>query len=91
MAVDETGVYFFTTIEDHNKILVKLSNYMNQLALSKKDMVVCYLGWEVAPITDDVFLRGFQTIDFRIFFLLRSIQIHLSHHYGCCSVHVQQF
>lgn len=57
MSVDETGVYFFTTIEDHNKILVKLSNYMNQLALSKKDMVVCYLGWEVAPITDDVFFK----------------------------------
>lgn len=57
MAVDETGVYFFTTIEDHNKILVKLSNYMNQLALSKEDMVVCYLGWKVAPITDDVFFK----------------------------------
>ena len=30
---------------------------MNQLALSKRDMVVCYLGWEVAPITDDVFFK----------------------------------
>lgn len=57
MAVDETGVYFFTTIEDHNKILVKLSNYMDQLALSKDDMVVCYLGWEVDKITDDVFFK----------------------------------
>ena len=50
-------IYSIVTIEDHNKILVKLSNYMNQLALSKKDMVVCYLGWEVAPITDDVFFK----------------------------------
>lgn len=60
MAVDETGVFFFTTLDDQNTILVKLSNYTDQLALARDDIVVCRLGWDVQKIDNDVFFKRIQ-------------------------------
>lgn len=60
MAIDETGVYFFTTENDQNTILVKLTNYMDQLALSKEDVVVCRVTSGAERVTNDVFFKRIQ-------------------------------
>lgn len=57
LAVDETGAYFFTTLTDQNTILVKLSNYMEQLALTKNEITVCKVFWDAPEITDDVYFK----------------------------------
>lgn len=65
MAVDETGVFFFTVLEDQNTILVKLSNYMDQLALAREDIVVCQLSWSAPKVGDDVFFKCIQDQRFK--------------------------
>lgn len=57
LAVDETGVYFFTSEKKDDVILVKLSNYMDQLDLTRDEVVVCRVSNSAPKITDDTFFK----------------------------------
>lgn len=57
IAVDELGVFFFTTNTDEHSVLIKLSNYLEALSISKQEIVVCQLDWNAQRIGDEVFFN----------------------------------
>lgn len=57
IAVDELGVFFFTTNIDEHSVLIKLSNYLEALSISKQEIVVCQLDWSAQRIGDEVFFN----------------------------------
>ena len=65
LVVDETGAYFFTTITDQNLILVKLSNYVDQLALTSNEITVCRVSWDADLVTDDIYFKRIQDTRFK--------------------------
>lgn len=70
LAVDETGVFFFTDSNNHDNILVKLSNYMEQLDLEKKDIVVCQLTWSAESASEETFFKLIPEVaDDDVFFI----------------------
>lgn len=57
MALDSTGVYFFTNESNTDAILVKLSNYIEQLALEKGEFLACVVSYDTEEITEDKFFE----------------------------------
>lgn len=65
LTVDETGAYFFTTMEDQNLILVKLSNYVEQLALAGNELTVCRITWDADCVSDEVYFKQIPDTRFK--------------------------
>lgn len=65
LTVDETGAYFFTTMEDQNMILVKLSNYVEQLALAGNELTVCRITWDADCVSDEVYFKQIPDTRFK--------------------------
>lgn len=65
LTVDETGAYFFTTMEDQNLILVKLSNYVEQLALAGNELTVCRITWDADCVSDEIYFKQIPDTRFK--------------------------
>ena len=63
MAIDRTGVYFFTNEMNETIVLTKVSNYVEQLSLEKGEFVVCQVTNDAANTTEDQFFKRVYSKD----------------------------